>query len=63
MKKDLMAEIVGEIARATQQPENIVLEAYTQATSTLKRDARIMDFVPLFAAKRVKESLKSTAID
>ncbi len=31
--------------------------AYDEATSVLKRDACIPDYVPLFAAKRVHENL------
>jgi hypothetical protein len=60
MKKDIVAAIVSEIAVATRQPESIVLEAYTQAAATLKSDARIMDYVPLLAARRVREILKTS---
>lgn len=50
-------EIVREIARTTNQPESLVLAAYDEATLVLKRDARIMDYVPLFAARRVRETM------
>ena len=61
MKKEAVValELVREIARATNQPEALVLAAYDEVTLTLKRDARIMDFVPLFAARRVRETMKT----
>jgi hypothetical protein len=32
---------------------------YTDAVQAYQRDARILDYVPLFAAKRVRETLRS----
>lgn len=53
----VVLEVVREIARATNQPEGLVLAAYNEATLILKCDARIMDYVPLFAARRVRETM------
>jgi hypothetical protein len=59
MKKEAAAlALVRDIAQALNQPEGLVLAAYNEATADLKRDARIHDFVPLFAAKRVRETLR-----
>lgn len=61
MKKVEVSEIVREIARATHQPESVVSNLYTVVLADMNRDAQIMDVVPLLAAKRVRENLKSCA--
>jgi transcription initiation factor TFIIIB Brf1 subunit/transcription initiation factor TFIIB len=61
MKRNNVSAIVEEIARSTHHPEAIVAEMYTAVATDLKRDATIMDFVPLLAARRVRENLKLSA--
>jgi len=34
----------------------------SQASENYKRDARVMDYLPLFAAKRVRETLKTRTV-
>jgi hypothetical protein len=51
-------KIVHEIAVSTDNDEELVSQMYTDALEEYQRDARIMDYVPLFAAKRVRENLK-----
>jgi hypothetical protein len=62
MKKDaaMALEIVRAIAKETNQPEGRVLAAYDEATSALKHDARILDYVPLLAARRVRETMRTS---
>jgi hypothetical protein len=43
---------------STDNDEELVSQMYTDALEEYQRDARIMDYVPLFAAKRVRENLK-----
>jgi hypothetical protein len=64
MKKDDTATIVHEIALATNQPEKLVAHMYAVALTEYRQGARIVDYVSLFAARRVRECLKnqSTAI-
>ncbi|SEI67623.1 DUF3562 domain-containing protein [Paraburkholderia diazotrophica] len=51
--------IVHEIAESTDSPEEVVSQMYTDAVEDYQREARILDYVPLFAAKRVRETLRS----
>lgn len=57
MRRNEVLGIIREIALSTNQPEAVVTEMYTIVEADMKRDARIMDFVPLLAAKRVREDL------
>lgn len=50
--------IVHEIAESTDNDEELVSKMYADALEDYRRDARILDFVPLFAAKRVRQNLK-----
>lgn len=59
MKKPELSEIVREIALATNHPEDFVSDMYVGVTANMKHDARIVDFIPLLAAKRVRENLKT----
>ncbi|SPB18204.1 hypothetical protein NOV72_05403 [Caballeronia novacaledonica] len=59
MKKNDVSMIVHEIALATNNSEQLVADLYTAVAMDMKRDARIMDFVPLLAARRVREDLKA----
>jgi hypothetical protein len=59
MKKDDVTTIVQEIARSTKKPEQMVAALYAEALIEYKQGARIVDYVPLLAARRVRENLKS----
>ena len=59
MKRDDVATIVRDIALSTNQPEKLVAQMYAVALSEFRQGARITDYVPLFAARRVRESLKN----
>jgi hypothetical protein len=63
MKKNDQSAIVREIALATNHPEEFVSKMYAGVTDNMKHDARIMDFIPLLAAKRVRENLRTHASD
>jgi hypothetical protein len=51
--------VVHEIAESTDNDEELVSLMYAEAVDHYRRDARVTDYVPLFAAKRVREALKS----
>jgi hypothetical protein len=51
-------KIVHEIAEAADNDEELVSKMYADALEDYRRDARIMDYVSLFAARRVRENLK-----
>ncbi|WP_410699522.1 DUF3562 domain-containing protein, partial [Chryseobacterium sp. SIMBA_028] len=59
MKTEDPEKIVHEIAESTDNAEDLVAQLYANAVEDYKRDARIMDYVPLFAARRVRESLRT----
>ncbi|MPW15670.1 DUF3562 domain-containing protein [Paraburkholderia sp. CNPSo 3157] len=59
MKTADSQKIVHEIAESTDSPEEVVSQMYTDAVEDYQREARILDYVPLFAAKRVRETLRS----
>ncbi|TXC88490.1 DUF3562 domain-containing protein [Paraburkholderia azotifigens] len=62
MKTEDSEKIVHEIAESTDNAEDLVAMMYANAIEEYKRDARIMDYVPLFAAKRVRETLKTRTV-
>jgi hypothetical protein len=53
--------IVQSIAAATSTPPETVSRMYTETFRDMAEGARVMDYVPLFAAKRVLEHLKTRA--
>lgn len=53
--------IVQELASSTNQPEELVSQMYAQALADFRLDARIMDYVPVFAARRVREHFKKAS--
>ncbi len=59
MKTTDAEKIVHEIAESTDNDGELVSRMYADAVEDYRRDARVMDYVPLFAAKRVRENLKS----
>jgi hypothetical protein len=62
MKTADTEKIVHEIAESTDNAEELVSKMYADAVEDFKRDATIMDYVPLFAAKRVRESLRTRTV-
>jgi hypothetical protein len=59
MKTTDPEKLVHEIAESTRNDEELVSRMYAEAVEQYRRDAHVMDYVPLFAAKRVREALKS----
>lgn len=59
MKKDDTMAIVHELAASTNQSEKLVSRLYSEALVEFRKDAKVLDYVPLFAARRVRESLKN----
>ena len=59
MKMEDSEKIVHEIAESTDNAEDLVSRLYADAVEDYKRDARFMDYVPLFGARRVRETLRT----
>lgn len=51
-------QIVHAIATETNTPEDTVARIYAATLNDYLADARIRDYVPLFAAKKVRETLR-----
>jgi predicted transcriptional regulator len=60
MKVEEPEAIVREIAEETGTDEQTVSQLYSEAMHAYEEDARVHDYVSLFAAKRVKEVLRAT---
>jgi hypothetical protein len=58
-RNDDTRTIVQELATATNQPEQLVSRLYAEALADFRHGANIMDYVPLLAARRVRETLKN----
>ena len=58
MPKQDIKEIVHTIAEETNTPEETVARIYTDAVNDYRAEARILDYVPLFAAKKVRATLR-----
>ena len=58
MRKNDLPTIVHEISVSTNQPEDVVSDLYVRVVANMKRDARILDFIPMLAARRVREKLR-----
>lgn len=52
------AQIVHTIAEETNTPEETVARIYADTVNDYRADARILDYVPLFAAKKVRAKLR-----
>ncbi|WP_114811364.1 DUF3562 domain-containing protein [Paraburkholderia kururiensis] len=52
------AEVVHAIAAETNTPEETVAKMYEETWDDYRADARILDYVPLFVAKKVRETLR-----
>jgi len=58
MPKQDVAQIVHTIAEETNTPEETVARIYANAINDYRAEARILDYVPLFAAKKVRATLR-----
>jgi hypothetical protein len=58
MKTEAWQHIVHEIALATDTAEETVALMYAEVLEDFRKDARILDFLPLLAARRVRETLR-----
>ncbi|RKT13975.1 uncharacterized protein DUF3562 [Paraburkholderia sp. RAU2J] len=61
MKTQDAQEVIREIAVLTATPEEIVSQMYAETVQVFRKDARILDYVPLLAAKRVRETLRAVS--
>jgi hypothetical protein len=50
-------EVVQSIAAETNTPAETVSRLYADTLATYRNDARIFDYVPLFVARKVRETL------
>jgi hypothetical protein len=51
-------EVVRSIAEETDTPTETVSRMYADTLADYRQDARVFDFVPLFAAKKVRNQLR-----
>lgn len=51
------AEAISELAEETHQPLAVVKDIYNEEFSRLSADARVTDFLVLFAARRTRDRL------
>lgn len=51
-------EVVRSIAEETDTPAETVSKMYADTLATYRHDARVFDYVPLFAAKKVRSQLR-----
>ncbi|PLZ02973.1 hypothetical protein CY652_08655 [Burkholderia sp. WAC0059] len=51
-------QIVHDIAAETNTPEETVARIYADTLNSYRSDARILDYVPLFTARKVRETLR-----
>jgi hypothetical protein len=58
MPKQDVDQIVHTIAEETDTPEETVARIYANAVDDYRAQARILDYVPLFAAKKVRATLR-----
>ncbi|MFM0648335.1 DUF3562 domain-containing protein [Paraburkholderia bryophila] len=51
-------EVVRSIAEETDTPTETVSKMYEDTLATYRHEARVFDYVPLFAAKKVRNQLR-----
>ncbi|CAB3703399.1 DUF3562 domain-containing protein [Paraburkholderia rhynchosiae] len=51
-------EVVKSIAEETDTPAETVSKMYADTLADYRHDARVFDYVPLFAAKKVRNKLR-----
>jgi hypothetical protein len=54
-------EVIHEIAVLTATSEEVVSQMYAETLQVFRKDAQILDYVPLLAAKRVRETLRASS--
>jgi hypothetical protein len=54
-------EVVRSIAEETDTPTETVSKMYADTLADYRHDARVFDYVPLFAAKKVRDKLRHTS--
>ncbi|WP_429303755.1 DUF3562 domain-containing protein [Paraburkholderia sp. GAS199] len=54
-------EIVSSIAQETDTPAETVSKMYADTLANYREEARVFDYVPLFAAKKVRDKLRHTS--
>lgn len=54
-------EVVKNIAEETDTPTETVLKMYADTLANYRIDARVFDYVPLFAAKKVRDQLRNSS--
>ncbi|MBB2979768.1 MULTISPECIES: DUF3562 domain-containing protein [Paraburkholderia] len=58
MKTQDFEDVIREIAALTATSEEVVAQMYTEALERFRKDARVFDYIPLLAEKRVREALR-----
>lgn len=61
MKTRDSQEVIHEIAVLTATSEDVVSQMYAETLEAFRKDAQILDYVPLLAAKRVRETLRAAS--
>jgi hypothetical protein len=51
-------EVVRSIAEETDTPTEMVSKLYADTLADYRKGARVFDYVPLFAAKKVRDRLR-----
>jgi Protein of unknown function (DUF3562) len=54
-------EVVRSIAEETDTPTETVSKMYADTLADYRHEARVFDYVPLFAAKKVRDKLRNTS--
>lgn len=54
-------EVVKSIAEETDTPTETVSRMYADTLADYRHDARVFDYVPLFAAKKVRNQLRQSS--
>jgi hypothetical protein len=54
-------EVVKSIAEETDTPTETVSKLYADTLADYRHEARVLDYVPLFAAKKVRAKLRHSA--
>lgn len=56
---DVHADAIDSLAEETHLPADVVRDVYERVLVQLKPDARVKDFLVLFAVRRAREALRS----
>ncbi|MFM0741268.1 DUF3562 domain-containing protein [Paraburkholderia xenovorans] len=54
-------EVVKTIAEETDTPTETVSKMYADMLANYREEARVFDYVPLFAAKKVRDKLRHSS--